>query len=214
MLLDSLRLPSLHTPPLMYSRDLKRVMAAKYFYPHSHFSAQTPISLLLKDKSRTQGFLWKQTQKAFKSENGREGKWKLLSFTVLMMKQKPYKYNDFFPIPRSIHLMWKSLMWRSLGDIFNIMDTKELPLRVFFAFVFWWFQVFIWKQVFFWKSDIQIFQYMMEHFTSNSPYDIIPKARNHSEGLKTFSAYLILTVLLSASINCNNKLVVKLVWKK
>ena len=55
---------------------------------------------------------------------------------------------------------------------------------------------------------------MMEHFTSNSPYDIIPKARNHSERLKTFSAYLILTVLLSASINFNNQLVVKLVWKK
>lgn len=55
---------------------------------------------------------------------------------------------------------------------------------------------------------------MMEHFASNSPYDIIPKARNHSEVLKTFSVYLILTVLLSASINFNNKLVVKLVWKK
>lgn len=136
MLLHCLRLPSLHTPPLMYSRDLKRVMAAKYFYLHSHFFAQTRIPLLLKDKSRTQRFLWKQTQKAFKSENCREGKWKLLSFTVLMVKQKPYKYNDFFPIPRSIHLMWKSLMWRSLGDIFNIMDTKQLSLRDFLFLFF------------------------------------------------------------------------------
>ena len=67
---------------------------------------------------------------------GREGKWKLLSFTVLMVKQKPYKYDDFFfLIPRSIHLMWKSLMWRSLEDICNIMDTKELSLRGFFLFM-------------------------------------------------------------------------------
>lgn len=44
---------------------------------------------------------------------------------------------------------------------------------------------------------------MMEHFASNSPYDIIPKARNHSEVLKTFFCLLDFdwAVLLSASIN-------------
>ena len=57
MLLDSLRLPSLHTPPLMYSRDLKRVMAAKYFYPHSHFSAQAPNPIASQGQVQDTGFL-------------------------------------------------------------------------------------------------------------------------------------------------------------
>lgn len=47
-----------------------------------------------------------------------------------MVKQRPYKYNDFFLTPGSPHLMWKIWMCGSLGDIFNV-DTKELSLQVF-----------------------------------------------------------------------------------